>query len=259
MITSISVNIEYGTQNLFLAQVTQWSLNLTIFSAFIHSFNIRHNATKIFRIIGIGWFVMLQISIFFFKQIIESPTAYIFCKCLEIPRITDTPLDYYGAGIITNEGYIIYTSGYPLISTLFQLFAITSVLYSYIRLKLIIQTKRIKNIKLMMIFVWFLLLIYTLGNLPWFYVLEPDSITSLSDFCLIFALFLMAFISIRFPESLLVSHIQILKARHLFTTFKEDSKNLIEKTKTLYFYEGSFREYLNSIQTELYSTIEDEK
>ena len=77
--------------------------------------------------------------------------------------------------------------------------------------------------------------------------------------CLLSALFLITFLSIRFPESILISHIQILKARNLFTKLKEDSKNLIEKKKMLYFNEGSFTDYLNAIPSELYNLTKDNK
>ena len=146
---SLTTGVVTGTDNLILGQFAQWSLNLTIFSAFVHGLNIRRSPTKIVKIIGFIWFAILQILIFFFKIIIEPPTAYMFCKCLrlEIPIITDNPSYPIGAGIVLSDNSILYSSGYPLISTLFQLFVVITVLYSYIKLKPIIQTKRVKNIK----------------------------------------------------------------------------------------------------------------
>ena len=258
-VTSISVNFGTGTNILFLSQLAQWSLNLTIFSAFIHGLNIkRQKATKILKIVGFSWFAILQILVFFFKSIVEPGTTYIFYKCLEITRITDFPSDHIGEGIMTSEGYMIYSSGFPLISTLFQLFVVITVLYSYIKLKPILQTKQVKNINLTMILVWILFLISIITDLPWINGINPEMITSLGDFCLLSALFLIAFISIRFPELLLISHIQILKARHLFIKLKEDSRNVFEKKKILYFNEDSFTDYLNAIPSEFYNHITED-
>ena len=108
-----------------------------------------------------------------------------------------------------------------------------------------------------MIFAWTLLLIYTLGNLPWIYMINPDIIISISDFCLLLSLFLIAFVSIRFPESLLISQIQILKAKKLFTKFQEESQNLNDKKKLINFYENSFSEYIKSIPAEFLQFKQD--
>ena len=109
-----------------------------------------------------------------------------------------------------------------------------------------------------MILVWILFLISIITDLPWINGINPEMITSLGDFCLLSALFLIAFISIRFPELLLISHIQILKARHLFIKLKEDSRNVFEKKKILYFKEDSFTDYLNAIPSEFYNHITED-
>ncbi|UCG00937.1 MAG: hypothetical protein JSW11_15135 [Candidatus Heimdallarchaeota archaeon] len=150
---------------------------------------------------------------------------------------------YYpqGAGLITQGGVIISSTGFNFLSNMFDFFVVALLLYAYIKVQIVQPTAEIIRARRFLIIAAAILSIYTIIVLPWFtFIPLPNALVLIT-------LVIVSYIAFRVPEGLLLSHVQILRAIGLY----KEMKVLSSEQATKRYGSHSLVEYLQNIPPEL--------
>ena len=245
-----------GTNILLFFQLQYWALVCTFLFFFLHGSRILWKRTPIIIwFIGISWFVLLTVLICFYKIMPQEETAFVLF--MEMPAIAGS---YYpkGAGIETNSGVILHSTSYTFLSTLYSLYSTGILLYAYITIKPQYPSQKVVLAKKMWIIVASLIFVYSLCGIPWIYNYFNSIMAMNFNFSLVFVLIaeiMCACIAIFIPESLLISHVQLMRAHKLY----EKVQGLKSSEEIARFGMETLVEYLKSIPIQLMTEIETSK
>ena len=200
--------------NLFLFQFFGFFYNVILLSFFLHSTRLIWVKTpKIVFITGILWFIFIDVLILFWQLLPFETNSHLLFLDIPLSYSSFYPL---GAGV-TFDGFTILSWNQRLLILGYLLYSSSLLLYGYLRIKPVVPSNTILKIKNLWIIVWTLVLLYSIFSLPWFYSLLPIRIE------LIFILIaesLSAYIAIVYPESMLISHAQIIRAEEFYSKIR---------------------------------------
>jgi hypothetical protein len=185
----------------------------------------------------------------------QEETAFVLF--MEMPAIANS---YHpkGAGIEINSGIILHSTSYTFLTTLYSLYSTGILLYAYITMKPQYPSQKVVLARRMWIIASCLILMYCISGIPWIsnYL---NSITAMNfNFNLVFVLIaeiICACIGIFIPESMLISHVQLMRAHKLY----EKVQGLKSSKEIAQFGMETLVEYLKSIPKELVTEIETSK
>lgn len=192
--------------------------------------------TSPFWYVGVIWFFFLEILILFWKSMTQPEEAKVIF--LQMPS-RYTSYHPKGAGIKIDGDTILFSTSFPLLSDLFQIFIAALFLYNTISLVPIHPTEKIEKAKRLWIIAASFYLINSIIHLPWFKISEFTNLLTLLVFVII------GYITIRIPEGVLISGIQIQRIYFLLEKYH------ILDAKTKEYALSSIIDYLESIPTDL--------
>ena len=195
--------------NLLIAfQIHHMTIDFAFFLLFLHAIRIVWDKPPfLVKVIGVVWFIILIVLTLMWQIMIQPAFARVLIFDLPSSFSTYFPL---GAGFALADGTIIYSTAFRYLGEFYRLFSLSLLLYAYITVELVQPTHRIIRAKKLWIAVWFLILIHSLSLFPW--IPTNDFIS----FFLIVAGVIAAYITIRLPESVLLSQVQILRVYNLY-------------------------------------------
>ncbi len=210
-----------ATDMLIYYQIVQWSLSITSFLFFLHSVRLVWVRTPtVIWYVGVIWFALLMFLILLWEKMEQTETAYVLF--MEMPR---TYSDYYpkGAGLVTDGGVTVLSTSHYTLATLYRLFGAVLLLYAYSSVRPISPSERIKLSRRLWIANSVILLVWTIYLLP-----GVPHIPYMNGLILVI-LIIVAYIAIFIPETMLISHVQLLRALELYKKVQQvDTRREIE-------------------------------
>lgn len=224
---------------LILMQIHHWCYNILFFLLFLHAMRMRWDiAPRFLWYLGMIWCSILVFLIFFWELMPQPDRAVVLF--LEMPHGHSS---YYpdGAGFMTKGGVIIYSTAHNILRVFYSIYIWILLLYAYWTVKPVHTSERIILARRLMISAIIMGLIYLVLCIPWF-----PYVPLLNAF-LVLVFIIIAYVSIRIPEGLLISHTQILRVVKLY----KEIKNLTPKQAVQRFGMPSLIDYLQNIPPEL--------
>lgn len=234
-----------GEEFLIFVQIHRLALDTTFFLFFIHGARIIWTRTPaVVWGIGLSWYGVLIFLTLFFEVMPQQDAAYVLLMVMPAVPTSYHPL---GAGVETVNGVVLYSSSYLFLGTLYLLFCMAILLYAYITIELPIKTQKMIRTKKLWVVVWTLILIYGILHVPWVFVFLQLKTTTLVNLFPLAGELISALIAILIPESMLISHAQILRAVNLY----KEVIVLSPEQATKRFGSPSLVEYLQNIPPEI--------
>ncbi len=227
------------TNLLILMQIHHWCYNILFFFLFLQAVRMRWDfAPRFIWYLGVIWCSILVFLIFFWELMAQPDRAVVLF--LEMPHGHSS---YYpdGAGFMTSGGIIIYSTAHNILRVLYSIYIWILLLYAHWTVKPVYSSDRIILARRLMICAVIAGFIYLILCLPWF-----PYVPLLNAF-LILVFLVIAYVSIRIPEGLLISQTQILRVVKLY----KEIKNLTSKQAVQRFGMPSLIDYLQNIPPEL--------
>lgn len=187
--------------------------------------------------------LLLGLLIFFWEPITDPDYYTFFGLIIEPSAWLKFP---YRIGVRIGDNFILYSTAHRLIEQIYRIFVSAFIVVIFLVEEVDDKIKNIKlsRIKYMWIIVWSINLIYLILSLLSIYIVEEANITlflRISVILLFCSVALFAYISVKYPEGLLFSRSQLLRAKlfyskienHLFTTIEKQTNKLIAYIKSL--------------------------
>ncbi|MHA2363781.1 MAG: PAS domain S-box protein [Candidatus Hodarchaeales archaeon] len=244
IIILIADPIAGATDLLIFYQIHHIAIDIAFFLLLLHAIRLMDNRfNSIFWYLGIIWLSLLVFLTLLWSPMIQPETATVLF--LDLPHGFSS---YYprGAGLVSADGSIIYSTGFRYIGELYRLYCLGFLLYAYITVKPVLPSERIRRARKLWIIVWIMILIHALSLFPWLNITEDVSIF------LIIAGAFMLYLPIKYPEALLISHPQVLRIKELYYKI-QDEKSLGEN---LGYTAESIFAYLNNIPSDFFESVE---
>jgi hypothetical protein len=127
-----------------------------------------------------------------------------------------------GAGLELENGVIIYSTAFRYIGELYRIFSLGLLIFAYVTFHPYDKSEEVGRGKRLWLIVWFFLLLHAISLFPWLNITEIVSIFLLIDGAV------LAYILLRMPEYLIISHSQYIRFHKLYETF-EDQRIALEK------------------------------
>ena len=234
------------TNILIVYQIHHISIDTAYLLLFLHAVRMRwRRAPRILMFIGITWYLLLFLMTLTWQLMYQPQSAQVVFWYLPHTFSSYYPL---GAGLKIN-GVIIYSTAFRYWGELYRLYSIGVLLYAYITVKPIIHSSKINLAKRLWILIWILLLIHAISLFPWF------DFTNIVDIFLIGGGLILAFISIRMPEAILISESQLIRLKELYdkiddyTMTTPDNQNYERDLLESPLLQESIRNYLEYVAT----------
>jgi len=205
---SASVLVTISPKLIFY-QLNVGMLNLTFYLLFLHGIRLKYSSfrsAKFSAILGLAYLIFLTILIGFWKIQTQPDKAFIIFTEM---RASTAPGFPHGAGIKFN-GHILYSTSYYLLGLVFWIFVIAYLLWAYLTVEVVNPTENIVRAKKLWILAWSIELLWAIFLLPIFPQIE------LINLMIIVSNLLILYIALKYPESLLLSNDQLVRAQGLF-------------------------------------------
>ncbi|MFQ5977719.1 MAG: hypothetical protein ACE5OZ_06310 [Candidatus Heimdallarchaeota archaeon] len=210
---------------------------LIFFWMFLHAIRLKwEHPPKIVWYSGTIWYAILQFSVLLYeKATLPDHTTIWFVTMRRMP-ITESA---EGAGLITQDGTIIMGTGYEFLLFTFRLFVLLVFIYAYWTTEFVMEYKRLKTTRNLWILSGFLILIYAILLLGYqFYFWDvPFQVAYVFNF---FALVVIAYVTLAYPEGVLLSQVQVERASPLREVFS----SLDSEKRAKRFGLASFNEFI---------------
>ena len=226
---------------LIFYQLHHISYFLTSYFFFLHGTRLRWKRTpKLIWYIGHGWLIIAVISILFFK--IAAQTEYATVLFIQMPHGYSS---YYpnGAGVNLTKDVILYSTSHNIFRVLYSLFAFFVMLYAYLTVEMAHKTPSISRSRNLWLVAIVNSIIYFTAILPWALAYIHFDV----QIILSVALVIVAYSTLRIPEGMLMSHIQITRASFLYLKVQKMTSNEEKQS----FGMESLVKYLHSLPKEL--------
>ncbi|UCE12666.1 MAG: hypothetical protein JSV04_10790 [Candidatus Heimdallarchaeota archaeon] len=243
-IAAFSQIVADATDILLFFQLHWWSLAFTSLLFFLHASRILWTRTpSVILFIGISWFVILIVLISLWEIMPQEETAFVLFT--EMPAV---PSSYHpkGAGFAVSGGVILFSSSYTILWILYLICTTLLLIFAYKIVNPPYPSQRIVLTKRMWLVVWILVLGFAIFEIPWILDYFDFITVALSYFLIVLAEMISALIAIFIPESMLISHAQLLRAHKLY----EKLQQLKSKEEIAQFGMESLVKYLKSIPEE---------
>ena len=233
------------TNTLIYFQINHILLTFTSLLFFIHSSRlIWDNIPKVIWYIGIIWFAILIFLTLFWELSNQPETAYVIFADIPAKHSTYFPK---GAGLVTQGGVVIYSSAQPFLADCYRIFGACLLVYAYFTVKPVNPTSKILLSRSGWRIAAVLLLSWSIVTVPWF-----PRFTFINVLILVLQI-IVAYIAIFIPETMLISHAQVLRARFLYEKVFESQRIHGSDIITM----SSIVEYMNGLPIELLNEIQD--
>ena len=196
----------------FIMNFNHFLLNTTIFLLFIHGIRVKPKGmTSLVPLIGVIWFLVLQILIFFWVEIPVDRVTVLFFEMDPHPIIAEN-VSGITTGLQLENGIVIYGSSYPLLALMFYNYSFIVFLYKHATYEKVDTSDRVNRARLY----WYLFGIIGLIATQNVYLnfLRPSEI--MVPLLVIIQLGIVAYNSIKYPEAILLSKTQIFRAINLY-------------------------------------------
>lgn len=200
--------LEGVTGSLIFNQLFEFFFDFWYIALLIHALRInKPRISKVILGLALGYFVFLVVLISLWQNFHQPATATVLFITLHHNYSSFYPL---GAGLKLKNNIIIYSSGFRLLGDLLRIAISTYLVVIYTKIKPIVKTKQIIKAKQLWILAWIIFLIW---NIIIMLPLSPNFPVGLL-FVIITTLFL--YIAWKYPESMVLSHAQSIRAIKLY-------------------------------------------
>lgn len=209
------------TDQLFFYQLFEITFDFWYIILLIHALRLKSKrVSKLILGCSLVYFLFLLILVIFWKTFPQPDSAVVIFVTLKHNYSSFYP---NGAGFKVNN-IIIYSSGFRMLGDLFRLVISSYLLYLYLKLKPILKVPQILKARKLWIVAWIVFLIWNI-----LIALPFSSSTPLGLILLSFAI-LVTYISWRYPESMVISQAQSIRAMQLYDLIDKDKmiKNIEE-------------------------------
>lgn len=192
------------TELLAVIQLHNIAIDVAYLLMFLHALKFRWNTPpKMLGLVGVGWFLLLSCLTLSWEPFTQPQSVEWFG--LIIPHSFS---GYYpiGAGIKFEET-IIYSSAFRLIGDSYRLFVLGIVFAIYLVTPLIEDSDEYNKIKRVWLVIWLMFLVHAVLLFPWF------AITELVNIFLLIAGALVTYITVKYPDAMLLTNEQILRMK----------------------------------------------
>lgn len=216
---------------------------LFYFFLYIHATQILWDKPPLYhQLVGFGYPSLIIIIILLWDiQTQQSSTSVLF---IDMSRSYST---FYpnGAGV-TFRGTMIYSTSYRLLGDIYRLYVFLLLFYAYWNVEPVHGTKRVVLAKRLWITAIILHIIYLVVFLPG---VSLNPITGLIN---ITSLILITFITVRMPETILLSRVQLLRAVKMYHKISYLEEEDDDKPTIKIFGIDAINEYLRGLPEEFY-------
>ncbi len=240
------IMIEYP-RNVILNQIVTSSYILVYLFIYFHAIRLNHEKSpKLLWLLGFIPYMILQILIMFYKTDGLPKTANLFV-------FTMHNVDSYEVGVGFKTGNIILMGqGFDYLISIYRIFTLLYAIYAYFNTKIAVSDNRLQIVR----YLWITIGVLTMGR-PFMYLfdlftnLEFSQLTR-SSFDL-FAIFVIPFIIIRYPEYVLISKTQLIRAAYLYKKVKSIN---INQTSTQTDIDQIYK-YIRNLPPEIFRNIRE--
>ncbi|MFW9995336.1 MAG: hypothetical protein ACFFD4_25085 [Candidatus Odinarchaeota archaeon] len=240
------------TNNMIFWQLRHISMYVSHLLIFFHAIRLAWGKyPRYLTAMMITWFTVLVVLTLLWKPMLNERGIFLFWEMnphsLEtIIGTGGSELPEMGAGFVIN-GIIILSTSHPQLAYGFYFVAASTYLYVILTQKPAIPTSRITTAKRLWILIGTINFFATGLLLFW-----PFSVTfELAVSLVIAELILIAVVALKYPESILITYTQIVRARKLFEDVRNDSGKQIQEIVFVQSGITSLNEYLKSIPKSL--------
>lgn len=193
---------------LILFQLEWWAFNSCAMILLIHSANLLWEKIPNWIWYG-GWsyFVGLSVMILFWDLSPTTPKATVLFFDMPHSFLTHYP---QGAGLMLDNGVVIYAAGFRLLGDLFFFFSVGVAIYAYFRIELVVDDPNLKRARLIWLYSLIGLFLWVVSILPWF------EVGLVSVIIILVVLPVFGYIGFVIPEFMLISQAQLLRAHDLY-------------------------------------------
>ena len=233
------------TNTLIYFQIDHVFVTIISLLFFIHSCRLiwDHIPTVIWYI-GVIWFAILIFLTLFWELTEQPETAYVIFMDMPARHNTYFPK---GAGLVTQGGVVIYSSAHSFLADVYRILGACLLVYAYFTVKPVNPTPKILLSRSGWRIAALLLLAWCTLTVPWF-----PRFTYINSLLLILQI-IIAYIAIFIPETMLISHAQVLRARYLYEKVFElqniHRSGIISKSSII--------DYMNALPIELLNEIQE--
>ncbi|MFW9994726.1 MAG: hypothetical protein ACFFD4_21970 [Candidatus Odinarchaeota archaeon] len=240
--------------SLIFWQLRHVSMYVSYFLIFLHAVRLAWSKQpKYLTVVMVTWFIMLVILTLLWEPMPNERGVVLFWEMdphsLETiidPRTEGSKLPEMGAGLVIN-GVIILSTSHPLLAYGFYFLTACTYLCVILTQKPANPTPRITIARRLWILTGIVNFSATGLLLFW-----PFSVTyELAVILVIVELVLIAVVALKYPESMLITHVQLVRARKLYEIVQTISEKQIQEVKFAQFGIASLSEYLKSIPEDL--------
>ena len=193
---------------------------------------------------GIIWFSFMQLIILMY-EVVQLPDSG-FLLFFEMQKFVDFIPQDRGIGLITQNGVIVMARGYQFLAVCFRLFALLLFIFVHMTVEPATRDSRIDFARKLWILAASLACIRPLlliGHIFKLWTVTP-TIINLSTLA---GMVMIAYVTIRYPEALLLTQVQLVRAYNFYTKLKV-SKSSISTTGYRF---SSIVEYLQKIPEDI--------
>ena len=205
--------------NILAHQIADAFSILFFFLVFLYAMRMKwESPPSILWYLGIIWFSFMQLTILLY-EIVFIPEKGVFL-IFEVRRFSNQEM---GVGFISQGGIIIMSNGFRILSHIWRLFAMVLFVYVHLTTTVIIKMdKRVKIARDLWISAGLIACIPPILAIGHHFSFWTTTELIYNVFYLL-GLINIAYVSIRYPESLLISYVQIGRARNLYKSIQVDS------------------------------------
>ncbi|UCG04097.1 MAG: hypothetical protein JSW11_08935 [Candidatus Heimdallarchaeota archaeon] len=124
-----------------------------------------------------------------------------------------------GVALVIQGNIVLMGQGYDFLISIYRVFTLIVAVHAYLTVKIAINDVRLKTVKILWIFVG----IFTMGR-PFLYLIDLVSLLELTpairSFPDLVAVIIITSIVVRFPECVLISKSQLIRASYLYKKIK---------------------------------------
>lgn len=254
----ISISINQFFSNIIIDNPTNIIVNQIVTSSyilvylFIYLHVIRLQSEKPSRkvwLLGVVPYVILQMMILFYQRVdLPQNTNFLY--------FTMHNVDSYQNGVaFTFKGNVLMGQGYDYLISIYRIFILIYAILIYFRVKTASRDTRLKTVR----YLWIIIGTFTMGR-PLMYLLDLFTKIDFDPFTRIsfdiFAIVLIPFIIIKYPEYVLISNSQLIRASYLYSQVRARSISQHSTNQETFYHDPELiYEYIRSLQPDLMKNI----
>ena len=201
--------------NILVNQIVTSSYIVVYLFVFIHAVRVKYDRPpRLLLYIGLIWYTILQIMILFYKVVnLPETINFLFITMYNVDAFD------IGVALLIQENFVIMGQGYDFFISIFRIFTLATAVHAYLTVKMAVDDVRLKTVKILWIFVG----IFTMGR-PLLYLIDLitplDFISAIRSFPDLMAVAIITIIVVRYPECVLISKSQLIRASYLYRKIK---------------------------------------